>query len=98
MVFTVLIGGVTAFFIKKNNVFLKSFSVALLVFLIVFLLYKSRVVYMEDVIAGLGLPSMLSFILFPLFSALNVAILFFMGYTLGKLFSKKTPQVVPQEI
>lgn len=98
MVFTILTGSVAAFFIKKNSVFIKSFSVALLVFLIVFLMYKSRVVYMEDVIAGYGLPKMLSFVVFPLFSALNVAILFFMGYTLGSLFSKKAIQITSQEI
>lgn len=95
VLFTILIGAIAVFFIKRNRVLIKSFSLALIIFLVVFIIFRSRVVYMEDVINGLGLPSFLGLILFPVFNALNVTILFFMGYTLGKLFFKKTIEVTP---
>lgn len=93
---TVLIGIISAFFIKRRRVFIRSFSLTFLIFMLVFILYQSRIVYMGDVIASIGLPSITLYILFPLFTALNVSILFYTGYVLGTLFSKKTSQTILQ--
>lgn len=85
VILTILTGLVAAFKIENKRVFLKSFLVGLVAFTIVFLIYESRVEYVKDLLVNIGLPGLFIYVLFPLFSALNTAILFFIGYKTGRL-------------
>ncbi|MFW0739596.1 hypothetical protein [Flavobacterium sp. T12S277] len=85
VILTILTGFVAAFKIENKRVFLKSFLVGLVAFTIVFLIYESRVEYVKDLLVNIGLPGLFIYVLFPLFSALNTAILFFIGYKTGRL-------------
>lgn len=85
----ILIGFLASFKIERNKVFLKSFLIAFIVFITVFLIYQSRVDYIKELLVNLGLPSLFVFVFFPLVNALNTAILFFFGYKIGTLLTKK---------
>jgi hypothetical protein len=85
VILTILTGFVAAFKIENKRVFLKSFLVGLVAFTIVFFIYESRVEYVKDLLVNIGLPGLFIYVLFPLFSALNTAILFFIGYKTGRL-------------
>ncbi|WP_291286632.1 hypothetical protein [Flavobacterium sp.] len=89
VILTILTGLVAAFKIENKRVFLKSFLVGLVAFTIVFLIYESRVEYVKDLLVNIGLPGLFIYVLFPLFSALNTAILFFIGYKTGRLVLEK---------
>lgn len=83
VLFTILTGFVAAFRIERKRVFLKSFLTGVVVLTIVFLVYQSRVEYLKGLLVNLELPSVLIYVFFPLFNALNTAILFFFGYKIG---------------
>lgn len=89
----ILIGCISKFFLKEKGVFLKMFLLELIVFTIVFFVFGDRVSYLHGILENSGLPSFLLSLLFILFNALNVAILFFTGYTLSSLFIKKTKEI-----
>lgn len=84
---TILVGLVASFYKPTKKVFLTSFLLTFIVFLVVFFIYKSRVLYLESVLNSVGLPDYFLYLIFPVFSALNVSILLLMGHILGTLFS-----------
>lgn len=85
ILFTILIGFIAAFKIERKKVFLKCFIIGLILFTIVFLIYKARVEYINGLFINLGLSGAFIYVFFPLFNALNTAILFFLGYKIGTL-------------
>ncbi|MCC9018881.1 MULTISPECIES: hypothetical protein [Flavobacterium] len=85
LLFTILTGFIAAFKIERKRVFLKCFIIGLVVATTVFLIYESRVAYVKDLLVNLGLSSLFIYVFFPLFNALNTAILFFFGYKTGTL-------------
>jgi hypothetical protein len=85
VLFTILTGFIAAFKIEHKRVFLKCFIIGVIVFTIVFLIYESRVEYVKDLLVNLGLSSLFIYVFFPVFNALNTAILFFFGYKIGTL-------------
>ncbi|TRX31767.1 hypothetical protein FNW52_18310 [Flavobacterium sp. ZT3R18] len=85
LLITILTGFIAAFKIEHKRVFLKCFIIGFVVFTIVFLIYESRVAYVKDLFVNLGLSGLFIYVLFPLFNALNTAILFFFGYKIGTL-------------
>ncbi len=89
LVSIIAIGAIASFRIERQKVFLKSFVIALIVFVTVFLVYQSRVDYVKGLLVNLGLPGSFVLVLFPVLNALNTAILFFFGYKMGTLFTKK---------
>ncbi|MEO7976398.1 hypothetical protein [Flavobacterium sp.] len=89
LIFTILIGFMAGFKIERKRVFLKHFIIGLIVFTAVFLLYESRVVYVKSLFVNLGLSSVFIYVLFPLFSALNTAILFAFGFKFGVLVADR---------
>ncbi|WP_299676664.1 hypothetical protein [uncultured Dokdonia sp.] len=92
----ILIGVVSSFVIKHKRVFLKSFLLALAVFGVTFFIYQSRIDYIKDLLVNLGLPGVFVFVFFPLINALNTAILFFFGYKIGKLFTRRKKETEDQ--
>jgi len=90
---TILIGFIAAFTIERKRVFLKSFLIAIVVFTTVFLIYQSRIEYLKGILENLGLSSVLIYVLFPLFNALNTAILFLIGYKIGVLFNERKKHI-----
>ncbi|WP_264529214.1 hypothetical protein [Flavobacterium sp. N502540] len=89
LLITILTGFIAAFKMEHQRVFFKSFIIGLVVFTIIFLIYQSRVEYVKDLLVNLGLPSLFIYVFFPLFSALNTAILFFIGYKTGRLILER---------
>ena len=89
LIFTILIGFLAAFKIERKRVFLKNFIIGLIVFTAVFLLYESRVEYVKSLFVNLGLSSVFIYVLFPLFNALNTAILFAFGFKIGALVADR---------
>lgn len=89
LVSIILLGVIASFRIKRKGVFLKSFLIALIVFTTVFLVYQSRVEYIKGLLVNLGLSGGFIYVFFPILNALNTAILFFFGYKIGTLFTKK---------
>lgn len=90
LIFTILIGFLASFKIERKRVFLKSFIIGLVVFTTVFLIYESRVDYINGLLVNIGLSRFFIYVLFPVFSALNMSILFYCGYKTGQLlFDKK---------
>ncbi len=85
----ILIGSISRFFLKDKRVFIKMFVMELIVFSIIFFVFKDRVFYLHGTLESVGLPNILLSVLFILFNALNIAILFFAGYALSTLFTKK---------
>lgn len=85
LILTIVTGFIAAFKIENKRVFLKCFLIGLVVATTVFLIYESRVEYVKELLANIGLPSLFIYVLFPLFNALNTAILFFFGYKIGTL-------------
>ena len=94
----ILIGGVSRFFLKDKRVFVKLFCLELIVFTIVFFIFQDRVFYLQGVFESIELPSILLSIVFVIFNALNIAILFFTGYKLTGLFTEKTEAITSVEI
>ena len=92
----ILIGFVSPFTIKHRKVFLKTFLMALLVFTTVFLIYQSRLGYVKELLVNLGLPEFFVFVFFPVINALNTAILFFFGYSIGNLFARRKKKTQKQ--
>lgn len=86
LISTILIGFIAAYRIERKRVFFKCFIIGLAVFIVVFLVYESRVEYLKGILVNLGLSRIFIYVLFPLFNALNTAILFFFGYKIGVLF------------
>lgn len=93
LITTILIGFIAAFTIERKRVFLKSFLIAIVVFTTVFLIYQSRIEYLKGILENLGLSSVLIYLLFPLFNALNTAILFLIGYKIGVLFNDRKKHI-----
>lgn len=93
LITTILIGFIAAFTIERKRVFLKSFLIAIVVFTTVFLIYQSRIEYLKGILENLGLSSVLIYVLFPLFNALNTAILFLIGYKIGVLFNERKKHI-----
>lgn len=89
LIFTILTGFIAAFKIERKRVFLKNFIIGLVVFTAVFLIYESRVEYVKSLFVNLGLSSVLIYVLFPLFNALNTAILFAFGFKIGVLVADR---------
>ncbi len=84
---TILVGIVTSFFMKSKSFFWRSFILTFIVYVIVFFIYESRVLYTGSILNSFGLPAYSLYFIFPLFNALNVSILFLAGHKLGTLFS-----------
>lgn len=95
---TILVGLVASFYMPNKSVFLKSFLLTFIVFAIVFFIYKSRVLYMGAVLNSFGLPDYSLYLIFPVFNALNVAILFLVGHKLGTMFSSITVKRTLEEV
>ena len=89
LIFIILTGFVAAFKIERKTVFLKNFIIGLVVFTAVFLIYESRVEYVKSFFVNLELSSVLIYVLFPLFNALNTAILFAFGFKIGILIADR---------
>ncbi|MEM0578409.1 hypothetical protein [Flavobacterium polysaccharolyticum] len=89
VLFTILTGFVAAFIIERKRVFLKCFFIGIVLFTMVFLIYESRVDYLKALLVNIGFSSVLIYVFFPLFNALNTAILFFFGYKIGVLISER---------
>jgi hypothetical protein len=85
LILTIVTGFIAAFKIENKRVFLKCFLIGLVVATTVFLIYESRVEYVKELLVNIGLSSLFIYVLFPLFNALNTAILFFFGYKIGTL-------------
>jgi len=85
LISTILIGFITQLFMKNKKFFLKLFLIELVLFSIVFFIHKNRIVYLNDVAHNLELPEIVLMFLFPIFNALNISILFFLGYKLSSL-------------
>ncbi|OHT45874.1 hypothetical protein [Flavobacterium tructae] len=85
LILTIVTGFIAAFKIENKRVFLKCFLIGLVVATTVFLIYESRVEYVKELFVNIGLSSLFIYVLFPLFNALNTAILFFFGYKIGTL-------------
>lgn len=98
MLSTILVGIVASFYIKSKNIFLKSFILTFVVFVITFFIYKSRVLYMGSILNSFGLPAYSLYLIFPIFNALNVSILFLMGHKLGTMFSSITVKKTLEEV
>ncbi|MFT5892387.1 MAG: hypothetical protein ACI9Y7_002497 [Dokdonia sp.] len=95
---TIIVGLVTSFYMPNKSVFLKSFLLTFIVFVIVFFIYKSRVLYMESVLNSFGFPDASLYLIFPVFNALNVSILFLVGHKLGTLLSSITVKSTLEEV
>lgn len=89
LLFTILIGFLSFFTIERKRVFLKCFLFGIAVFTTVFLIYESRVDYVNGLLINLGLSRLFIYVVFPVFSALNTTILFFFGYKTAQLFFDK---------
>ncbi|OXB23739.1 hypothetical protein B0A80_09765 [Flavobacterium tructae] len=89
LILTIVTGFIAAFKIENKRVFLKCFLIGLVVATTVFLIYESRVEYVKDLLVNLGLSSLFIYVVFPLFSALNTAILFFFGFKIGTLILER---------
>lgn len=89
MAATVLIGMAAALLAPQRRVFGKMFGTELIVFSVVFFLFRDRVFYLHDVVRSLELPDILVTLVPPVFNALNVAILFYTGYKLVGLFPRR---------
>lgn len=89
LLFTIVTGFIAAFRIEQKRVFLKCFIIGFVVATTVFLIYESRVEYVKDLLVNLGLSSLFIYVFFPLFNALNTAILFFFGYKTGTLILER---------
>lgn len=89
MITIVLIGFIARYVIKPKKVFLTMFLVELVAFSVLFLVLKDRVFYVKEIVEGAGIPVLSSTMIFILFNALNIAVLFFTGYTLSQVFSTK---------
>ncbi|MEL6941236.1 MAG: hypothetical protein AAFO82_01085 [Bacteroidota bacterium] len=88
LITTIGIGFLGAWLIEGNRVFLKMLVLQLVFFSILFLLKKDNILYLDQVIQNLELPSVIVPILFILFNTLNIAILFFFGYKFQRLLFK----------
>lgn len=86
---TILTGLIAAYFVAATRVFGKMFIIELFAFTIVFFMLKDRVAYLNGVLNSFALPAIALSIIFPVFNALNIAILFFTGYKLGRLLPWK---------
>ncbi|GAA0731504.1 hypothetical protein GCM10009430_43810 [Aquimarina litoralis] len=87
---TFLVGLTSRFYIKNKWVLVKMFLLELLTFTIIFLIVGDRIFYLDEILLNLNLSESLLVIIFPIFNALNISILFFTGYMLGTLlFGKK---------
>ncbi len=89
MIVMLLIGFVSRYIIQPKKVLLTMFLIELVVFSIILLVFNDRIFYLKGVFENLALPTILSPIIFLLFNAVNVAVLYFTGYTLGRLISAK---------
>ena len=89
LILTIVTGFIAAFKIENKRVFLKCFLIGLVVATTVFLIYESRVEYVKELFVNIGLSSLFIYVLFPLFNALNTAILFFFGFKIGTLILER---------
>lgn len=89
LISTILIGFIAYYFIPAQKVFGKMFIIELVLFFILFLIVQDRVFYIKDVLKHFGLPTFTLLIILPFFNALNVGILFFTGYQIGRLLLGK---------
>ncbi|BFM44001.1 hypothetical protein CFS9_26420 [Flavobacterium sp. CFS9] len=89
LILTIVTGFIAGFKIENKSVFLKCFLIGLVVSTTVFLIYESRVEYVKELLVNIGLSSLFIYVLFPLFNALNTAILFFFGYKIGTLILER---------
>lgn len=89
LILTIVTGFIAGFKIENKRVFLKCFLIGLVVSTTVFLIYESRVEYVKELLVNIGLSSIFIYVLFPLFNALNTAILFFFGYKIGTLILER---------
>jgi hypothetical protein len=82
----ILIGLLLGSYTAEKSVFGKIFFIEALIFSVVYYTTKERVFYLGDIFTNLGVSTYLVPVLFVIFNALNIAILFFFGYKLGQLF------------
>jgi len=73
----ILIGCISRFFLKEKYICIKLFVLELIVFSILFFILNDRIFYLEGILENLEVPNILLPILFILFNALNITILFF---------------------
>ena len=87
IVFTTFIMGLISYtFVIRKYVFLKIFSLELILFSIIFQFFKDRVHYVDYLLLTIGDISFLKTIFFSFFNALNIAVLFYFGYLIARLF------------
>ena len=82
----ILIGLALGSYTAEKNVFWKMFFIEALLFLVVYYTTKERIFYLDNVFTNLEVSTYLVPVLFILFNALNIAVLFFFGYKLAQLF------------
>ncbi|MEL6970386.1 MAG: hypothetical protein AAFZ63_01105 [Bacteroidota bacterium] len=81
-----LIGFCSAFAFRSGQVFWPLFIMQVLLTGIAFFLLGDRVSYLGDVLANFGIPAFALPILFVLFNALNVPLIFLFGRNIPPLF------------
>lgn len=90
IIFCTFIAGIIMSFSKEKSIPTYAiFLVELIIFSIVYLLYQHRIFYVDNIMENFGLHPYLSMVIFCLFNAVNISILYLFGYKLGKLFSSK---------
>ncbi|GGG24288.1 hypothetical protein GCM10011344_26280 [Dokdonia pacifica] len=95
MIIIIAIGFLAKFVVRPKNVFVTLFVLELVTCAILFLVFNDRVFYLNGIFENLKLPALLSPVAFILFNAINMTVLFFTGYTLGKVVSIR--KTIPAE-
>ncbi|WP_299315150.1 hypothetical protein [uncultured Aquimarina sp.] len=90
VVTVILIGFISGYAAKNKLVVVKMIILELIVFSIVLFVYKDRIFYLDEIFKNLEIPIIMLSIVVPVFNALNITVLFFMGYTLSSLLPGKT--------
>ncbi len=85
VVSTIAIGFIGGLFVKYKKVFLKIVILQFVFFSLLFYLTNDNIFYLNNVVQNLGLPLLLTPVIFILFNTLNISILFSFGYWLQKL-------------
>ncbi len=96
LISTIIIGAIAGWFINEKRVFLKMLLVQFIFFSILFIVKRSSIFYLDQVMDNLELPYFLMPLFFIVFNSLNIAILFYFGYKLCKLIFRRMGTLEPQ--
>jgi len=86
---TFLAGVIMNFSKEKSVPVYIIFLVELIIICIIYSLFKHRVIYLHTIMENFGLHPILTIVVFCLFNAVNISVLYMFGYKLGQLFSSK---------